>query len=186
MATLLTAAPSHTLKISAIVSVSFSYKTTTHLQHSSLYWTNPLDQATHAWRSSSKPSVSLLSLASKCCTCFGRGGAARDDGVGVMAAMKSESLVHIAAALAGRNQSSTDSEPTLSASAPRAGSALSVLTPWPSVSAIWQKRPNRMLFLGRLQDGWSDGRWGRVGEQCPECARKFPCFSQKTHSVFGF
>ena len=40
MATLLTAAPSHTLKISASVSVSYSYKTTTHLQHSSLYWTN--------------------------------------------------------------------------------------------------------------------------------------------------
>ena len=42
------------------------------------------------------------------------------------------------AALASRNQSSTDSEPTLSASAPKAGSALSVMTPWPFVSAMWQ------------------------------------------------
>ena len=49
-----------------------------------------------------------------------------------------------AAALASRNQTLTDSEPTLSASAPRAGSALSLMTPWHFVSAIWQKRLARM------------------------------------------
>ena len=154
MATLLTAAPSNTLKISASVSVSYSYKTTTHLQHSIKLLTHgeaPAPPAT--W----PPGIQGLRLYRRRHTRTGIFGPLSQRRISrskcrIVGCSKTQQLTFPKQAyrvfLRRRFGVAIPQIPLrhcTSVSAQKEGNALSRMTPWPYVFAIWQKQPVLML-----------------------------------------